>query len=305
MSIRSLAVRFHAVRAPAPGPLAASAVLLTLALVGCGQQEAPPAPAAQAEAPAAPDAAAPEAAATAAAPAPEDMTETPAGESVSDASTSSLSPIASAVAQNAPAAAAGTPIPSKWQAGKHYTTLMPAQPTSVGPDKVEVVEVFWYGCGHCFHLDPMLDSWKAKNKPAYAEFSRVPVMWNEITKAHARLFYTLEALGKLEQLHTPVFREIHVKGNVLADRDPAKTEQIHREFLKQHGVSEADFNRTYRSFSVENKLARADQLTKRYRVTGVPLMVVNGKYTTDVGMAGGEPAMLTLINDLAASERRR
>lgn len=233
------------------------------------------------------------------------MQEAPAGESVAETSASSLSPIAAAVAQNAPAAAAGTPIPSKWQAGKHYTTLTPAQPTSVGPDKVEVVEVFWYGCGHCFHLDPMLESWKAKNKPAYAEFTRVPVMWNDVTKAHARLFYTLEALGKLEQLHTPVFREIHVKGNVLADRDPAKTEQIHREFLKQHGVSEADFNRTYRSFSVENKLARADQLTKRYRVTGVPLMVVNGKYTTDVGMAGGEPAMLTLLNDLAASERRR
>jgi thiol:disulfide interchange protein DsbA len=297
MSIRSIA----AGRAPAR-PLAAAAVLFALALAGCGQaQESAPAP--SATTPAAPPAAAvaPEVAAPA-----EGAPEAPAGESVaSDASMAGLSPIAAAVAQNTPAAAAGTPIPAKWQAGKHYTTLMPAQPTSVAPDKVEVVEVFWYGCGHCFHLDPMLDSWKAKTKPAYAEFSRVPVMWNEITKAHARLFYTLEALGKLDELHSVVFREIHVKGNTLADRDPAKTEQIHREFLKSHGVSAADFDRTYRSFSVENRLARADQLTKRYRVTGVPLMVVNGKYTTDVGMAGGEPAMLTLLNDLAASERRR
>jgi thiol:disulfide interchange protein DsbA len=303
MSIRSIASR-----SPASGMCAAAAVLLGLALTGCGQkQDAAPAPAAQTVAPAAPAVAAPEPTAEPSTPAvaTEEVQQAPAGESVSDASTSSLSPIASAVAQNAPAAATGTPIPAKWQAGKHYTTLMPAQPTSTGPDKVEVVEVFWYGCGHCFHLDPMLESWKTKGKPANAEFSRVPVMWNEITKAHARLFYTLEALGKLDELHTTVFREIHVKGNTLADRDPAKTEQIHREFLKQHGVSAADFDRTYRSFAVENKLARADQLTKRYRVTGVPLMVVNGKYTTDVGMAGGEPAMLTLLTDLAASERRR
>jgi thiol:disulfide interchange protein DsbA len=300
--------RPFAARAPLSAPRAAAAVLLALALAACGrQQETPPAPAAQAESPATQAEAQASAADSepAASAAPAVAQEAPAGESVADASPSSLSPIAAAVAQSAPAPATGTPIPAKWQAGKHYTTLMPAQPTSVAPDKVEVVEVFWYGCGHCFHLDPMLDSWKAKNKPAYAEFARVPVMWNEVTKAHARLFYTMEALGKLDQLHTPVFREIHVKGNTLADRDPAKTEQIHREFLKQHGVSEADFNRTYRSFSVENKLARADQLTKRYRVTGVPLMVVNGKYTTDVGMAGGEPAMLNLINDLAASERRR
>jgi thiol:disulfide interchange protein DsbA len=295
----------HPALRPFRGLTFAAVALAALAVAGCGQkQDTAPAATAQTAAPVAAPAAAP-APAPAAAPT-EDVKAAPAGESVAESPTSSvLSPIASAVAANASAPAAGTPIPSKWQAGKHYTTLMPAQPTSVGPDKVEVVEVFWYGCGHCFHLDPMLESWKAKNKPAYAEFVRVPVMWNDITKAHARLFYTLEALGKLEQLHTPVFREIHVKGNLLVDKDPAKSEQIHREFLKANGVSEADFNRTYRSFSVENKLARADQLTKRYRVTGVPLMVVNGKYTTDVGMAGGEPAMLTLLNDLAASERRR
>jgi thiol:disulfide interchange protein DsbA len=291
-----------------------AATALALVLAGCGQkQEAAPAPtpapaepaadaAASAPAPAT-DAAAP---AEAAAPAADDVKTAPEGESVSDAgpTTSSLSPIAAAVAQGAPAAA-GTPIPSKWVAGKNYTTLTPAQPTSVAPDKVEVLEVFWYGCGHCFHLDPMLETWKKQSKPAYAEFVRVPVMWNDVTKAHARLFYTLEALGKLDQLHTAVFREIHVKGNMLVDRDPAKTEQVQRAWLKANGVSEADFDRTYRSFAVENKLARADQLTKRYRVTGVPLMTVAGKYTTDVGMAGGEPAMLSLLNDLAASERRR
>lgn len=293
-----------------PRPLVAAAALLALALGGCGQKQAAPQSDVQSDAQndvrsAAPTAPAPAAGAPAAAPA-EAVKEAPASESVSDASApSTLSPVAAAMAANAPAAASGTPIPAKWVPGKHFTTLTPAQPTSVSPDKVEVIEVFWYGCGHCFHLDPMLDTWKAKAKPAFAEFTRVPVMWNDVTKAHARLFYTLEALGKLDTLHLPVFREIHVNGNMLVDRDPAKTEQIHRAFLKANGVSEADFDRTYRSFSVENKLARAEQLTKRFRVTGVPLMVVNGRFTTDVGMAGGEPAMLSLITDLANSERRR
>jgi thiol:disulfide interchange protein DsbA len=214
-----------------------------------------------------------------------------------------LSPIAAAVAAATPAAAAA--IPAKWVEGKSYSSLVPAQPTSVAPDKVEVVEVFWYGCGHCFHLDPMLEEWRKQAKPAYVEFVRVPVMWNDATRAHARLFYTLEALGKLEQLHTAVFREIHVNSHYLVDADPARTEQLQRAFLKANGVTDADFDRTYRSFSVESKLQRAEQLTKRYKVTGVPLMVVNGKYTADVGTAGGETQLLELINDLAASERKR
>lgn len=291
----------------APARALAATAVLALALAACGDKPASPT-AAQTEttAPVSTAEAAPAAAPAVPAAAATDVKAAPAGESVADAANTAslLSPVATAVAANAPANAAA-PVPSKWTEGKSYTTLTPAQPTSTSPDKVEIVEVFWYGCGHCFHLDPTLENWKTKGKPAYGEFVRVPVMWNDVTKAHARLFYTLEALGKLEQLHTLTFREIHVNGNMLADQDAKKTEALQRAFLKKNGVSDADFDRTYRSFSVENKLARAEQLTRRYRVTGVPLVVVNGKYTTDVGMAGGEPQLLQLVNDLAASERRR
>jgi thiol:disulfide interchange protein DsbA len=214
-----------------------------------------------------------------------------------------LSPIAAAVAANTPATA--TPIPGKWVDGQNYSTLVPAQPTSVAANKVEVVEVFWYGCGHCFHLDPTLEDWRKKGRAAYVEFDRVPVMWNDTTRAHARLFYTLMALGKLDQLHADVFREIHVNNNFLAAQDPAETERLQRAFLKSKGISDADFDKTYRSFSVEQWLQKAEQLTRRYKVTGVPFMVVNGKYTTDVGTAGGEPQLITLLNDLATSERKR
>ena len=214
-----------------------------------------------------------------------------------------LSPIAAAVAANTPATA--TPIPAKWVEGKSYTTLVPAQPTNVGPDRVEVIEVFWYGCGHCFHLDPTLESWRHQGKAPFVDFGRVPVMWNEVHRSHARLFYTLEALGKLEQLHVVVFREIHVKNNLLVGQDPAETEKLQRTFLKANGISDADFDRTYHSFTVETKLQRAEQLTRRYKVTGVPVMVINGKYTADVGSAGTEPQLISLIDDLAASEHRR
>jgi thiol:disulfide interchange protein DsbA len=214
-----------------------------------------------------------------------------------------LSPIASAVAASTPAVAA--PIPSKWVEDKNYKTLSPAQPTSTPPDKVEVVEVFWYGCGHCYHLDSYIEAWRQKGQAPYVNFQRVPVMWGDVHKAHARLFYTLEALGKLEQLHTSVFREINVNKNFLAAQDSAETERLQRAFLKANGVSDADFDRTYRSFSVESKLRRAEELTRRYKVTGVPMTVINGKFTSDVGQAGGEPQFISLITDIAASEHKR
>lgn len=226
------------------------------------------------------------------------------GESVSDASFS-ISPIARAVAGTEPALAPA--IPSKWVLNKNYSVLVPAQPTSASPDKVEVVEVFWYGCPHCFHLDPYLEGWRTKSKPAFVEFNRMPVMWpgNPVNRSHARLYFTLEALGKLE-LSEAVFREIHLNGNPLVDpADPGRTEQMQKAFLVAHGVAAADFDKTYRSFLVEAKLQRAEQFTQRYQIVGVPTMVVAGKYMADVGTAGGETELLSLLNDLAAAEHHR
>ena len=213
-----------------------------------------------------------------------------------------MSPIASAVAANTPAVA--TPIPAKWVEDTNYKTLLPAQPTSVDPSKVEVVEVFWYGCGHCNHLDPLVEGWRKTSKAPYVEFNRVHVMWNDTTRAHARLFYTIEALHKLDALHAAVFREIHLDGNPLVGADPAATEALQRKFLKANGVTDAQFDAAYRSVGVEERLRNAENLTRRYRAQSVPLMVVNGKYTADVGSAGDEAKLFELVNDLAASERR-
>ena len=215
----------------------------------------------------------------------------------------SLSPVAAAVAATTPPAAGVTP--GRWVMGRNYNQLVPAQPTDSAAGKVEVVEVFWYGCGHCYHFDPYLENWRKKGQPAFVDFRRVPVMWNDINRQHARLFYVLQALGKLDQLHTAVFREIHANGNMLADQDPARGEALQVAFLKSRGIPEADIKRAYRSFPVESNLQRAEILTRRYQVTGVPMVVIAGKYTADVGSAGGEQPLLDLINDISGGARRR
>jgi thiol:disulfide interchange protein DsbA len=192
--------------------------------------------------------------------------------------------------------ASTNPTSAKFKEGTNYVKLVPAQPTSVDPGQVEVVEVFWYGCGFCYALDPALESWQARNKPAYVEFVRVPAMWNETVRLHARVFYTAEMLGKLDELHTPIFREIHAKGNNLNSVDRITA------FFREHGVSTDEFQKAFSSFAVESKLQRADLLNRRYRIDSVPAIIVNGKYKTDVGMAGSESQLFDLISELAASE---
>ena len=192
--------------------------------------------------------------------------------------------------------AAAAPTSARFKEGTHYRKIVPAQPTGVSPGKVEVVEIFWYGCPHCFTLDPAIESWRAKSKPAYVEFVRVPALWNEQLRMHARVFYTAEALGKLDELHTLIFREIQVSGNHLTTVDKIAA------FFRQHGVSAEEFQKTFSSFAVESKLQRADVLNRRYRVESVPMIVVNGKYATQLGMVDGEPALFALIGELAASE---
>ncbi len=195
------------------------------------------------------------------------------------------------------ATATNTPATSeRFKEGTNYRKVVPAQPTAVAPGKVEVVEVFWYGCGHCFALDPAIETWRNKGKAQYVEFVRIPAMWNETTRLHARLFYTAEALGKLDALHSLIFREIHVNGDQL-NTIPAMTA-----FFKKQGVSSDDFQKAFSSFAVESKLQRADFLNRRYHITSVPTFVVNGKYTTDVSSAGGEPQLFGVIDELTAHE---
>jgi protein dithiol oxidoreductase (disulfide-forming) len=225
-----------------------------------------------------------------------------------------LAAVASTVAASTSTAAAATTTgPTPWQEGVNYTRLVPAQPTEVPGGQVEVLEFFWYACPHCNAIDPKIASW-LKTKPAYISFSRVHVTWNEADRSLARLYYTLQNLGKLDQLHSEVFKEIHVHGDPLVAADPsnaAETEHMQAVFVRKFGISEADFTKAYHSFAVETALQRADELVQRYRIEGVPTFVVNGKFIADVASAGGpdHPAdaperLLTLVGDLAAQEHK-
>jgi thiol:disulfide interchange protein DsbA len=188
------------------------------------------------------------------------------------------------------------PTAGRFELGRHYERLSPTQPTSSNPEQIEVAEVFWYGCPHCFDLDAYLERWES-SKPEYVNFVRVPAVWNPLLQTHARAFYTAEALGKGEEMHEEFFREIHERNNYL------DTEEKLQAFFARFGVDAAAFKTAFDSFAVHAKLQRADELNRRYRIASVPTMIVNGKYTTDGGMAGSYDALIDLVDELATAER--
>lgn len=192
--------------------------------------------------------------------------------------------------------AAPAAVSSRFQLDTHYRRLSPAQPTSSSPTQVEVAEVFWYGCPHCYTFDPYLARW-VPSKADYVSFVRIPAVWNPILRLHARAFYTAEQLGKGEEMHEAFFREIHVNRNGLDSE--AKLEA----FFAQFGVDSAAFKKAFDSFDVHTKLQRADELSRRYQISSVPTVVINGKYTSDGSMTGGYEQLIQLIDELAASER--
>ena len=195
------------------------------------------------------------------------------------------------------------PALSQWKAGTNYQLLAAPQPTSVAAGRVEVDEVFWYGCGHCYALDPALENWKTQ-KPAYIDFVRIPVIWGQAHRQHAKLYYTLQALHRPD-LHTQVFDAIHQHGTPLSSRDDLEARAQQLAFLESKGVTEKEFNAAYDSMTVAVNMQRAEQLTKNYAIANVPTLIVSGKYSTSVGEAGGTEQLLSLINDLAASEKNR
>ena len=194
----------------------------------------------------------------------------------------------------------------KWKAGTNYDVLVPAQPTNVSPGKVEVMEVFWLACPHCYALEPDVKRW-LKSKPPYVEFVRVPVIWQPVHRAHARLFYTLEAVGRpdlVDKAFDTIHQDVQNRVAPLVGDSEETTFRLQQQFAVQNGVNADDFAKAYNSFSVNNNLEQAEEITQRFHVEGVPFFAVNGKYTTDVGKAGGETKLMELLNDLAASEHR-
>jgi len=176
----------------------------------------------------------------------------------------------------------------------HYERVLPAQPTSTG-DKVEVVEMFWYGCPHCNSLEPYVNRW-LKKKPAQSEFVRMPAIFRPEWELHARAYYTAEILGVLEKTHAAMFEAIHQQKRRLS------TDAEIQKLFAEHGVSTEDFNRVFRSFAVEAKIRRAKDMSERYGIRGVPALIVNGKYRTGAQLAGGNANIFRVVDYLVAQE---
>lgn len=277
------------------------------ALGACSKQESAPAPT-QAPAPASPESAAPAAGTPAPAPAAAQAapSETAQATGSQESGDSGEHPTRSdtSLEKIAPVPT-GAQLPAgKWKAGVNYTPLVPAQPTNVAAGKVEVLEVFWLACPHCYALEPKLQAW-LKHKPAYVEFVRVPVVWQPGHRAHARLYYTLDVLGRqdlVEKAFDTIHQDIENRVPPLVGDTDDETFRLQQQFAVKNGISADDFAKTYNSFTVSTDIQRAEELTQRYRVQGVPFFAVNGKYTTGIGEAGGEEKLLELLGDLAAAE---
>jgi thiol:disulfide interchange protein DsbA len=192
----------------------------------------------------------------------------------------------------------------KFKEGTHFIRMVPTQPTVGGADKIEVAEIFWYGCNHCYDFETYVNRWLEK-KPANVRFVRIPAVWNPLVKLHAQLYYTEEVLVKNEKIANPaqfraaVFAEYHRRGNRMA------SESSIQKIFETHGVSADDFQTTWNSFEVAQKLRVADDLSRRYTISSVPAVVVNGKYRTGAGEAGGYPKLMELIDELIAREEVR
>ena len=196
--------------------------------------------------------------------------------------------------------------PESWQfsEGEHYTRMVPTQPTVGGAEKVEVAEFFWYGCPHCLDFEPFVQRWDAE-KPANVRFVKIPIVWNPVAQLHGRMFYTGEILARNgviddgKAFHDAVFQEYHRRGNRMA------SESAVRKIFERFGVTSEQFESTWNSFEVDQKLRVANDLMRRYKIDGVPAVVVNGKYRTGAAEAGGYPKLLDLINELIVRETLR
>lgn len=175
------------------------------------------------------------------------------------------------------------------QLGKEYSLVAQPQPTDM--KKIEVAEIFSYGCSHCFELEPIIAKW-SKKLPADVVFTRLPLALNQKWIPFGKVYYALEALGEVERLNADVFNAVHLKEINMGD------EKIATEWMAKQGIDAKKFTDAMASFGVQSKIARSKQLTTAYGVNGVPTIVVAGKYQTSASTAGGHEAALKVTEHL-------
>ncbi|MBW8056338.1 MAG: thiol:disulfide interchange protein DsbA/DsbL [Nitrospira sp.] len=186
------------------------------------------------------------------------------------------------------------PTQAQFELGKHYVQL-PSGSVVETDDKIEVREFFWYGCPHCYSLEPYLERW-LKTKPDEVAYVRTPGVARKWIP-HARAYYTFEALGITEKVHRPFFDAIHKGGQKLSD------EASMAAFVAAYGVDQETFRKAFNSFGVKTQVQKAKQLNFRYGVDSVPTITVDGRYKANVRGAGGPDQLMRLINYLVEQSK--
>ncbi len=180
-----------------------------------------------------------------------------------------------------------------------WTEIKPPMPMQAdGAGKIEVLEFFWYGCIHCYNLEPVLEGW-VKRLPADVQFRRVPAVFSNRLAYDAAIFYSFEAMGLLDKLHKPFFDAIH-KDRLKTD-DTAALE----EWLKKNGVDVPKFTQTMKSFGVQSRVRRASQLTVASKIDGTPAMAVDGRYTVSAEQGGSREGILKNVDQLIEMSRKK
>jgi thiol:disulfide interchange protein DsbA len=185
-----------------------------------------------------------------------------------------------------------------YQEGEHFERL-PIPVDTRDPSKVEVVEVFSYGCIHCKTFQGAVDAWR-EGIPDYVDFHRLPATFNPSWETLAQLFYTAEALGVTEQVHGPTFQAIHDRGVNLTDVD-----LMAELFEREAGITPEQFRQVFNSFSVRSRVQQAHARGLAYRLSGTPTIIVDGTYQVDGRMAGGNAEMLEVVDHLVARRRAK
>ncbi|MFZ5537215.1 MAG: thiol:disulfide interchange protein DsbA/DsbL [Pseudomonadota bacterium] len=180
----------------------------------------------------------------------------------------------------------------------HYEAIDPPVKVDAAQGEVVVQELFWYGCGHCYHFDPALNAWLAK-KPANVRFERVAVALNPGWVPLSKAYYALRQLGVDEKLHTALFDAVH------KERRPLNAPEQIADFVASHGVDREAFLKAYNGFAVDAEVRKAQQLARQYGITGVPAMVVQGKYRTSGSLAGTNGKMIEVVDALVVREAGR
>lgn len=181
--------------------------------------------------------------------------------------------------------------------GIEYIPIKPPVPTA-DPQRIEVVEMFWYGCPHCYRFEPKFKKWIKERKPDNVDVVLIPAITGPGWVPAAKAFYTAELLGVLDRSHQALFDAIHV------ERKRFHSGEEFAKFFSRFGISEAKFLETYNSFAVDLKVRRAADLTRRYGVDGVPTIIVNGKYRTTGTLTNGDDGLLKVLDYLIALEAK-